>query len=389
MADFINSTHFQFWVFSAEELAALQQRRHELALAVVRSAEARRVVRCLPCGVLGGDDAQPGEVAVKVERDAAAGAPTEKAVLTLDEEHVLQRHFARLCVQNYQAICGEEFEKDKFSRAVQATALVLFRRFYLSNSVMEYSPVLMALASILLASKLEERHLKPSTLVYAANVEDMTIEHITAYEAHLMEGCNFHFRIFHPFRPLKVFLDDFLSVAGADACGGRGKLRDRTEELVLDLLYSDLAFQLSPAMLALGALMRAAEEAGEAGAGEAYMDSRFPLDGSAGAEAESVRARLQLAWDALRAEADRGGDVVVPDADAGADGEAVDPAKYIRKLKKKNRRCCVWVSDHPHKDKKRKKAKLENGDAQHAAEDGAGPPARSQAEGDPVKMEAG
>lgn len=49
---------------------------------------------------------------------------------------------------------------------VLSTAIMLFRRFYLSNSIIEVSPRKMAVASAFFAAKVEDQKVEVSTMVF-------------------------------------------------------------------------------------------------------------------------------------------------------------------------------------------------------------------------------
>lgn len=69
--------------------------------------------------------------------------------------------------------------------ATLSTALVLFRRYYLHHSVMEYDPRLMMLASFLLAGKVEETYIDPQEL---SKIAQVGIAYIIAAEKALLSG---------------------------------------------------------------------------------------------------------------------------------------------------------------------------------------------------------
>jgi hypothetical protein len=102
---------------------------------------------------------------------------------------------------------------------VVLTAVALFRRFYLSNSVVEVSPRKVAVASAFLASKVEEERIDIGLLAHATGIAQamvqnaplcrqelcaVPVEDIEVYERMLMEGINYEFRCHHPNETLQA-----------------------------------------------------------------------------------------------------------------------------------------------------------------------------------------
>lgn len=118
------------------------------------------------------------------------------------------------------------------SETVVLTAVALFRRFYLSNSVVEVNPRKVAVASAFLASKVEEERIDIALLAHAtAEVTYMVqhaplcrqelcavpVEDIEVYERILMEGVNYEFRCHHPNETLHALASSlFTHLSNAD-----------------------------------------------------------------------------------------------------------------------------------------------------------------------------
>jgi len=105
------------------------------------------------------------------------------------------------------------------SETVYATSIMIFRRFFLSNSVLDFSPRKMATASCFLASKLEEsrldiRSLSNATAVIYDKIKNapmcrrelgfVSVAEIEDGERDLMEGINYEMRFHHPHSAISV-----------------------------------------------------------------------------------------------------------------------------------------------------------------------------------------
>ena len=93
---------------------------------------------------------------------------------------------------------------------VTATASALFRRFYLSNSVMTHDPKAMMVASAFLASKVEDatvdiRYLEEATKQMQAPV---TQTEIIDAEIALVSGVHFELLCFHPYKTVLAYTED-------------------------------------------------------------------------------------------------------------------------------------------------------------------------------------
>eukprot|EP00968_Pinguiococcus_pyrenoidosus_P021237 scaffold2724_cov260-Pinguiococcus_pyrenoidosus.AAC.24 len=278
------------------------------------------------------------------------------ASLSWAEERLLERHFARKIVEVYSQ-CAEQ-DPTIYTATAQATAIALFRRFFLSNTVVDFSPSLMLLAAILLAGKVEERRKEPARLLKLFG-EELTVPQLVLYEAFLMEGCNFQFRVFHPYRPAMAFLGDFVIFLRRkhpgqppDAARRLDRaLRESCRRSVTNLLLSDAVFLRTPAVLALGALKYAidchsAEHPMLQGSFADYLEAtkaRVARDKSASLEQEIEDAR-KACEDAVAEEAEA----------AGEEG-----VLRIKGLRKKLRRTCRWKGDVPTSKKRKRKEENE------------------------------
>ena len=165
---------------------------------------------------------------------------------------------------------------------VAATACLLFKRFYLSNSVMIYDPKCMSVASAFLAAKVEDcmldvRYLELATKEMNAPV---TTEEILKAEVELLKGCDFDLLMFHPYKTvlactedLRVYLKsekgkrlvviddgDGESVKRLVAGEDLRPVHDAAMKICDDVIVSDIPFLYGPGEVGLAALMVANED---------------------------------------------------------------------------------------------------------------------------------
>eukprot|EP00899_Mesostigma_viride_P019080 jgi/Mesvir1/27173/Mv20833-RA.1 len=175
------------------------------------------------------------------EKDAAHG-------FTLDDIKKLKVHHS-----NY---IRELAVATKARQRVVATAITYFRRFYLRHAFVDYDPRLVAPACLYLAAKSEESVLQAILLCHQIQKKlypmdtsyHFKVDQLLEMERHLLEGLNFDLVLFHPYRPLILFLSD----AG---------LKDLTQEawsLVNDMFRTDLVLCYPPYLLAVAAVLMVA-----------------------------------------------------------------------------------------------------------------------------------
>ena len=110
---------------------------------------------------------------------------------------------------------------------VAATASLLFRRFYLSNSIMIFDPKAAMVASAFLACKVEDctadvRYMEEGTKLMSAPV---TVAEILRVEANVLVGVNFELLCFHPYKVRRTLMcrrGGRASATGANPTGEQG-----------------------------------------------------------------------------------------------------------------------------------------------------------------------
>ena len=96
---------------------------------------------------------------------------------------------------------------------VIATATVYLARFYYNNSYKDFHPHLIAATCVYLASKVEESPVQPNKIAIALKElsswgNKYGVNDIVDGEYFLMEELKFNLIVFHPYRPLQLYLAD-------------------------------------------------------------------------------------------------------------------------------------------------------------------------------------
>ncbi|RHY34407.1 hypothetical protein DYB32_000963 [Aphanomyces invadans] len=141
------------------------------------------------------------------------GTVEDPSIFLTDEEEAMVVDFYQIQVQN---TCTSIF---KTSDKVKAAALLLFKRFYLSNSIMEFHPKYIGATSIYVAGKVEEQYISVETLVksYEGVIKESDV---VAHEMIVLEGVRFQLIMYHPFRSLTGFIDDLRAFAKSSRGNG-------------------------------------------------------------------------------------------------------------------------------------------------------------------------
>ncbi|KAG3117285.1 hypothetical protein PI124_g3435 [Phytophthora idaei] len=364
------STHFNSWVFSAEELARVRRLQHvktkrvlrlereevqKPAVAAGNSRKARSFAALVPRSSTAVRDTFDWNDEVDVELSTLEEAE-EKANLQLTplleflnpEQEALLRAFYE---EKIQESCSAQFLRT--SDKVKCCAVLLFKRFYLSNSVMEFHPKYIVPTAIYVAGKVEEQYMSVDTVADQLHVDH---KFIIGHEMILLEGVRFQLIMYHPFRTLLGFLDDFRAFAKQVLkkdlpATVLQKLHANSTAILNDMLLTDLPLLHYPSYLALAALWHVTDEVaascGEKACGLASADvldyikrSNFSKD----QPVDEVSGRLQQiteAFQVLKAEKQKVGEEA-----------AQRHAKQIKQIYKKLKQ---FHKDDEKKEKKKDK----------------------------------
>lgn len=264
---------------------------------------------------------------------------------------------------------------------VAATAALLFRRFYLSNSVMVHDPKAIMVASAFMGSKVEDatadvRYLEEGTKLLHAPVP---MQDIIDAEIHMLAGVNFELMCYHPYKTVLAYTEDlrtFLKsekgrtlasfpddapprpVAGKDL----SPMLDKARKIVLDAVASDVPLLYSPGQIGLAAMMVANDELRAnpppSSAAVPYIDLmgyvRTRFEDQSEKEHELLAERMRELTGMLRGLA--GGE-------HGCGNHGIDMVK-LKVVHKKLKKCRAWgggtEGGEGKKKKKKKKRKAED-----------------------------
>lgn len=211
-----------------------------------------------------------------VDFDAPASSPQGHPYLEPEEEALLVAFYA----SKIPSLVGPLAQNPYLRREVKvtATAASLFRRFFLSNSVMIHDPKHVLVAAAFLATKVEDcmtqvHHLEEGTKLMNSPV---TPAEILRTEYTLLGGMNCDLLCFHPYKAVLAFTEDlrtFLKtskgrilvrfmngedrpIVGQDL----SPMHNAARALVDDAIVSDIPLLYSPGQIGLAALMVASDQ---------------------------------------------------------------------------------------------------------------------------------
>lgn len=161
----------------------------------------------------------------------------------------------------------------KIKQQVISTAIVYFRRFYVRNSLKSVDPLLLAPTCIFLASKVEESGVIQSTRLMNAcqsvvkskfsfaYPQDFPyrIGHVLECEFFLLEQMDCCLILYHPYRPLTLYVQDLRSSDRPDG-KDHGKAIEKDELLnfswtiLNDTYRTDIPLLYPPHLIAIGEL---------------------------------------------------------------------------------------------------------------------------------------
>jgi cyclin H len=285
MVDYADSSQLNQWLFSSpEELNLCRAKANLKAREYLTSQQQQEKppVDDFGCGFsarLAKNEEQPHSGTGPLENEK--GHP----YLTLEEEATLVSFY----VSKLPSLIGPNAQNNRLRREskVTATAAMLLRRFYLSNSVMLHDPKSIMVAAAFLGSKVEDatadvRHLEEGTSMMNAPV---TQQEIIPAELSLLSGSHFDLLCFHPYKAILSLTEDLRMYLKSD----KGKnlvdrplsgqdlkpIYDTARTLLDDVIVSDIPLMFSPGQVGMAALMVAQEKQGLAIDLQGYISQRF------------------------------------------------------------------------------------------------------------------
>jgi cyclin H len=220
------------------------------------------------------------------------------AFLTPAEEAVLVTFY----VTKLPSLIGPKAQVTRLRREskVTATAALLLKRFYLSNSVMLHDPKTVMVAAAFLASKVEDvtadvRYLEEGTALMNAPV---TQQEIIPAEIALLSGVHFDLQCFHPYRQVLALTEDLRTYVKSEkgkvlvqadrAISGQDlkPMYDAARQLLDQAALSDIPLLYSPGQVGMASLMQAQEIV------QQQQDS--PAEGGAATDAATTAAATAI-----------------------------------------------------------------------------------------------
>ena len=234
---FSESTHRQYWLFTARE--QLQQQR-ELYYTHYQQQRQHQQQQQQILDHLTNPPTSSAANPTDDTTQAAAGKKKKSppTTLTLPEQSSLVL-FYMLQIPTLAALYVPPLPL-----SVQSTALLFLHRFYTRYTVHQYHPKQTMCTALLLACKSEEHYVPPHRI--AEKVKGITVEEICRLEVAVLEGVGFHLRCYHPFRAARGWAKEW-----AERAGWARERRKEVEERVVALCAKELPHRLRPAVLAL------------------------------------------------------------------------------------------------------------------------------------------
>ncbi|DAZ94552.1 TPA: hypothetical protein N0F65_002204 [Lagenidium giganteum] len=283
MSYLANSTHFNNWIFTPEELARVHRLRQLKAKKTLRLEHTKSVEGT--ANATGADGLKPARKArsfaalvpksstatrdiydwndtiemdmeQEEEKEEKEGLQVEPLLefLSIEQEALIREFYE----QKVQQSCSTLF---RTSDKVKSSAVMLYKRFYLSNSVMEFHPKYIVPTAIYVAGKVEEQYISVDTVAEQLDVDH---KHVIGHEMILLEGVRFQLIMYHPFRSLLGFVDDlraFNKAKGRDLpLDTLQKLHSNSCAVVNELLLTDLPLTMYPSYVSLGSLAIVVDE---------------------------------------------------------------------------------------------------------------------------------
>ncbi|CAJ1949442.1 unnamed protein product [Cylindrotheca closterium] len=277
--DFESSSQARFWMLNELTLSECR------AKAAVVQPSTKKRARSFACGYR---DRINENMGCSLEAKSRRMMPLDQETLVHFHAHQIQRLIGPNAI----------FPELQRSSSVLSTAIMLFRRFYLSNSIVDFHPRAMAAASALLAVKVDcEPFLEIDVLSHATSVISIkarsarvcrdelkwvSVQEIEHAEMDLMKGLEYRLRCHHPYGAIKRLSEEMAEILRdtrpqeTERYGYRSSWSNSSElykeellETLCDraiavaqsaLVYSDVSFLYAPGKIAFAAVAIALED---------------------------------------------------------------------------------------------------------------------------------
>ncbi|KAL3907345.1 MAG: hypothetical protein SGILL_008916, partial [Bacillariaceae sp.] len=311
--DFDKSSQARYWVFDEE---SLQQCRE-------KACQGAPKVRKFASGYANRNKGKETEGSAATTTATATPPPP---ISTSEQERLVAFHAKEL-----QTLVGPlaMFPALRMGSSTLSSAIMIFKRFYLSNAVTDFHPRDIACAAASLASKLESIRLPIDLLSHATymvqakaqhvlqeELKPVSIPEIEAAERALLQGCDGFFRCHHPYGACKALASEIANYVMSEPTqefyleGGDCRIQASPKSVMHDyavavsprhqevhdlnlstlseralslaqwaLVYSDVNFLFAPGKIAFAAVAVALDGAGHGtrlGEGmRQYLEMRF------------------------------------------------------------------------------------------------------------------
>lgn len=186
----------------------------------------------------------------------------EKA--SIKEENRLTEEEELLLLRSYLANMREFFRKFQppVQKSVVALAFNYMKRFYLSESCMEYHPRTIGVTCAYLACKVDEFNVAIGQFIKNVKGDcDKAARLVLSNEMLLMQKLKFHLTVHLPYRAIQGFLID-LRARCSEARDKTELMDQHIDDYLEKYLFTDACFLYSPSQIALAAVYHGSKQCG-------------------------------------------------------------------------------------------------------------------------------
>lgn len=164
-----------------------------------------------------------------------------------------------LLLQFYESKIKDYCKFFKFNSTVKATAIVLFKRYYLRNSICEKDPKIVLITCLFISTKIE--HTPINLPEFMSKIPKAPDVQMIELELELSIELNFEFNITHPYFALHGFFLDLQSVVGREKVQKLYLFYQNAIVRIDDLFESDCMLLHSASQIALSCLYYSFDDA--------------------------------------------------------------------------------------------------------------------------------
>lgn len=378
MTDYELSSHISSWMFTPQDLEVLRVQANLEACTYLQGLERLEDKEEALASL---EPPQPkcfAKCHQSSKRECPAGdESTTSSYLTSTEEQSLVKFYS----SKIFSLVGQNAPHFKLKRDVKvaSTAALLFRRFYLSNSVMVFDPKAIMVACAFLATKVEDVTVEIQNLEEGTKRMDahVSIDEIIKSEVQLVKGIDFDFTCYHPFKTVLAYTEDLRTFlrstqgkryVNRDWVGGEDlrPIYDEAHRIVEDAVDSDVPLLAGAGKIGLAAMMLANQRLLETGKNIQMSDDAEELSKNNARTMEIdfkgyMKCRFQethsgqdveLIWQEMTKLRDVLG--TLKSGGYGCGNQSIDMVQ-LKVIHKKLKKCRIWGQKSGDKKKKRKK----------------------------------